>query len=167
MVYGVITFSSMLSIAVMPFYMVESQIIKKESINRMYNPFFYQISQFITSLPGILAIAASVGVMIIIIPDLNGYGNFVLIIFMSLVVAEQMAILFSLLSKHFAIGMANVVGIYGTLMLCMGFLQRREDIPGYFIWIYWSGFFTYSLRALLFNEFKDIGTINSQAYPNG
>lgn len=35
-----------------------------------------------------------------------------------------------------------------------GFTVQPDVIPDYYIWIYWSNFFAWSLRALAVNEFQ-------------
>mmetsp|Transcript_15159 Transcript_15159/g.12900 ORF Transcript_15159/g.12900 Transcript_15159/m.12900 type:complete len:169 (-) Transcript_15159:453-959(-) len=118
MLYYVDAFLVFMSIAALPFFMIERSIIKKETQNQLYNPFYYQIAQFLTYLPGIAVIALVSSLFVVLIPNLNGFGIFFLTLFLSLVVAEGLAVLMSLLVPHYIIGMALVAGCYGMFMLC-------------------------------------------------
>lgn len=93
--------------------------------------------------------------------DLSNFGIFLLLLFLSLVIAENVAILFSLLVPHYIIGMALVAGFYGMFMLCQGYMIVKSQIPDYLIWGYYIAFHTYSFKGFMHNEFKDIASFSS------
>ena len=156
LLFYVNAFLVFMSIAVLPFFMIERGIIEKEIHNGLYSPIHYQVSMFITSLPAVGLIAIVSSLLVNLIADLNGFGFFFLILFLSLVCGESLALLISLVVPHYIIGMALVAGTYGVFMICEGFLIVRKDIPGYFIWIYYIGFHTYSFEGFMVNEFESI-----------
>lgn len=90
-----------------------------------------------------------------------------MILFLSLVVAESLARLVSLIVPHYIIGMALIAGLYGFFMLCEGFLIIYPDIPGYLIWGYWMAFHTYSFEAFMYNEFQSISSFTSNEFSSG
>jgi len=156
-----------MSIAVLPFYIIDRGIVQKEVNNTLYHPLHYLTSQFFVSLLGVAFISIISTLFVVLIADLNGFGIFFVILFLSLAVAESLCRLISLLVPHYIIGMALVAGIYGMFMLTQGFLIVKDDIPGYLIWLYYIGFHTYSFEGFMYNEFNSIEKFNSQQYANG
>lgn len=84
-----------------------------------------------------------------------------MILFLALVIAENIAILFSLLVPHYIIGMALVAGSYGMFMLCQGYMIVKSKIPDYLIWGHYISFHTYSFKSFMHNEFNDITAFSS------
>lgn len=48
-------------------------------------------------------------------------------------------------------------------MLCEGAFKVKDDIPGYFIWVHYIGFHTYSYRVFMYNEFEPIDHFDAGA----
>lgn len=167
LLFYVDAFLVFMSIAVLPFFMVERSIINKEVKNKLYRPWHYQIARFITAIPGIALIAIISTILVVLPSGINGFGIFFVILLLSLIIAESLTMLVSLLVPHYIIGMALVAGFYGMFMLCQGFLIVKSDIPGYFIWVYYIAFHTYSFEAFMHNEFSGIDSFNSALYSNG
>lgn len=156
-----------MSIAVLPFYIMDREIVQKEVNNVLYHPIHYLTSQFLVSILGIALIAIVSTLFVVLIADLNGFGIFFVILFLSLTAAESLCRFVSLLVPHYIIGMALVAGIYGMFMLTQGFLIVKDDIPGYLIWLYYIGFHTYSFEGFMYNEFNPIEKLNSLQWASG
>lgn len=167
LLFYVNAFLVFMSIAVLPFFLMERSIIRKEVYNNLYQPFHYQLSMFLTSLLGVFTIAIFSTILVVLLAKLNGFGIFLLILFLSLVVAESLTRLVSLLVPHYIIGMALVAGLYGMNMLCEGFMILKQDIPGWFIWGHYMAFHTYAYQAFMYNEFHSISSITSGQFANG
>lgn len=163
LLFFVDAFLVFMSIAVLPFFMIERGIVEKEVHNKLYSPIHYQVAMFLTSVPGVAIIAIVSSLLVNLIANLNGFGVFFLILFLSLVCGESLAMLVSLVVPHYIIGMAIIAGLYGVFMICQGFLIVRDQIPGYFIWIYYLGFFTYSFEGFMVNEFEPIQKFDDSA----
>jgi ABC-type multidrug transport system ATPase subunit len=156
-----------MSIAAMPAYMMERAILEKEIINKLYHPLLYQLSSWVTSWIGVFLISLISTIIVVFMASLNGFGNFFVVIFLSLLIAEGVVSLVSILVGHYIIGMASIAGIYGMFMLCQGFLVVKNNIPPWFIWGYFIAFHTYSFRALMWNEFKEITKIDGSNFTDG
>ena len=168
---GLIAFSGgfmvFLTIAAIPFYIIERDIIKKEINNGLYTPLQYLLSSFIISLLGIFCFAISTSLIIMFMSKLNGFGTFFLFILLNLIVGEGIVRLISLIVPHYIIGMAIIACLYGIFMLCQGFIAVKNKIPNYLKWIHYWGFQTYGFEALMYNEFDKIESFNSLIYPTG
>ncbi|KAF1794373.1 P-loop containing nucleoside triphosphate hydrolase [Phytophthora cactorum] len=128
-----------MSIAVLPFFIEQRAVFLRERANSNLNVFSYVIANFLV---GYLA-------------GLNSYGIFLLIVFLSLVVAESLMHLVAACVSQFIIGMAIGAALFGWFILCMGLFVPRPAIPDYWIWGHYLGFLSYGFEALMHNQFHN------------
>jgi len=155
-----VAFFVFMSVAVLPFTVMERDIVDKEVRNGYYHPFVYQTAQAIASIPGAALLALVTTTIIISMTKLREPIWYFLNIFLSLVCAEAMAQFVSHLVPHFIIGIGLVAGVYGLFMLLQGFMLVPSDFPGWLAWSYNCAFHTYSWRSFMFSEF------HNQVYPD-
>ena len=117
-----VAFFIFMSVAVLPFTVMERAIVDKEVLNNYYNPIYYQVSQAISSIPGCAILAFLVTVIIVGMAKLNDPLWYFLNMFLSLMVAEALAHIVSHCVPHFIIGIALLAGMFGFFMLYMGFM---------------------------------------------
>lgn len=149
-----VSFFIFMSVAVLPFTVMERAIVDKEVMNKYYHPILYQVSQGLSSIPGAALLAGLTTVIVVPMLKLNNPGWYFLDMFLSLVVAEALAQLVSHVVPHFVIGMAVIAGLYGFFMLFLGFMLVPSDFPGWLRWTYNVAFHTYSWRTFMDNEFR-------------
>lgn len=143
-----------MSVAVLPFTVMERAIVDKEVQNKYYHPIMYQIAQAISSIPGTAILASLVTLLIITMTKLKAPGWYFLNMFLSLIVAEALAQLVSHVVPHFVIGMALLAGLYGFFMLFQGFMLIPSDFPDWLSWCYYVGPQTYAWRTFMVTEFR-------------
>lgn len=100
-----------MSIAVLPFTVMERAIVDKEVRNSYYHPAAYQLAQATSSIPGTALLAFIVTVVVIGFTKLRDPLWYFVTMFLSLVCAEALAQLVSHVVPHFVIGMALVAGV--------------------------------------------------------
>ncbi|ETO59497.1 hypothetical protein F444_22170 [Phytophthora nicotianae P1976] len=144
-----------MSIAVLPFFIEQRAVFLRERANSNLNVFSYVIANFLGALPGIFLIALSSTLLVGYLAGLNSYGIFLLIVFLSLVVAESLMHLVAACVSHFIIGMAIGAALFGWFILCMGLFVPRPAIPDYWIWGHYLGFLSYGFEALMHNQFHN------------
>jgi ABC-type multidrug transport system ATPase subunit/ABC-type multidrug transport system permease subunit len=154
-IFFVFAFMVFMSVAVIPFYMMDRATYFRERFNGEYGVGSLVISQYLSTVPGIFLIALVSSAIVVFMCSWHNFGMFLLLLFLSLVCAESFMAFMSSISPHFIIGIALACGLYGFYMLCEGFFQVRSQIPGWFIWVYYMGFHTYSFRGAVVNEFRD------------
>ncbi|GMF37149.1 unnamed protein product [Phytophthora fragariaefolia] len=142
-----------MSIAVLPFFIEQRAVFLRERTNSNLNVLSYVVANFFGALPGIFLIALSSTLLVGYLAGLNSYGMFLLIVFLSLVVAESLMHLVAACVSHFIIGMAIGAAVFGWFILCMGLFVPRPAIPDYWIWGHYLGFLSYGFEALLHNQF--------------
>ena len=163
-----VAFFVFMSVAVLPFTVMERDIVDKEVRNKYYIPAAYQLAQAISSIPGIAILAFLVTLIIITMTKLNAPLWYFLNMFLSLICAEALAQLVSHVVPHFVIGMALVAGLYGFFMLFMGFMLVPSQFPTWLRWTYNVAFHTYSWRTFMYNEFCCEDDVRFEGpYPTG
>jgi hypothetical protein len=143
-----------MSVAVLPFTVMERGIVDKEVGNKYYHPILYQISQGICSIPAAALLAFLVSLLIITMLKLDDPLWYFLNMFLALVVAEALAQLVSHVVPHFIIGMALLSGVFGFFMLFQGFMLVPSEFPNWLRWVYNVAFHTYSWRTFMVTEFR-------------
>jgi len=144
-----------MSVAVLPFTVMEREIVDKEVRNSYYHPAVYQVAQGIASIPGTALLAFVTSLIIISLTGLREPLWYFLNMFLSLVCAEALAQLISHIVPHFIIGIGLVAGFYGLFMLLQGFMLIPSEFPGWLSWSYNCAFHTYAWRSFMYSEFHD------------
>ncbi|GMF11085.1 unnamed protein product [Phytophthora lilii] len=142
-----------MSIAVLPFFIEQRAVFLRERTNSNLNVYSYVVANFLGALPGIFLISLSSTLLVGYLAGLHSCGIFLLIVFLSLVVAESLMHLVAACVSHFIIGMAIGAAVFGWFILCMGLFVPRPAIPGYWIWGHYLGFLSYGFEALMYNQF--------------
>ncbi|KAG6966149.1 hypothetical protein JG688_00006893 [Phytophthora aleatoria] len=158
----VIIYLVFLSIAVLPFFIEQRAVFLRERNNSGLNVFSYVAANFLGALPGIFLIALSSTLLVGCLAGLNSYGVFLVVVFLSLVVAENLMHLISAIVPQFIVGMALGAAVFGWFILVMGLFVPGPAMPNYWRWAHRLGFLSYSFEALLFNQFRDDLSLQSQ-----
>jgi len=151
-----VAFFIFMSVAVLPFTVIERDIVDKEVLNRYYHPFSYQVAQGLASIPGAALLAGLVSVIILTLVKFQDPSWYFLNMFLSLATSEALAQLVSHVVPHFVIGMALVAGLFGFFMLFQGFMLVPSDFPNWLRWTYNVAFHTYSWRSFMVTEFRGL-----------
>jgi ABC-type multidrug transport system permease subunit len=149
-----VAFFIFMSVAVLPFTVMERDIVDKEVLNKYYHPIAYQVAQGLASIPGAALLALLVSVIIVSMLKFNDPYWYFLNMFLALLTSEALAQLVSHVVPHFVIGMALIAGLFGFFMLFQGFMIVPSDFPNWLRWTYNVAFHTYSWRSFMVTEFR-------------
>jgi len=150
-----VAFFIFMSVAVLPFTVMERDIVDKEILNKYYHPYSYQIAQGIATIPGSAVLAGLVSLIIITMLKFKDPSWYFLNMFLSLLTSEALAQMVSHAVPHFVIGMAMIAGLFGFFMLFQGFMLVPSDFPDWLRWTNKVAFHTYSWRSFMVTEFRD------------
>jgi ABC-type multidrug transport system ATPase subunit len=150
-----VAFFIFMSVAVLPFTVMERDIVEKEVRNAYYHPMVYQVAQAFASIPGAALLALITTIIIVGMTGLRSPFWYFLNMFLSLVCAEALAQLVSHIVPHFIIGIGLVAGFYGLFMLLQGFMLIPSEFPAWLRWSYNCAFHTYAWRSFMYSEFHD------------
>ena len=161
-----VAFFVFMSVAVLPFTVMERDIVDKEVANKYYHAGYYQLSQALSSIPSAAVLAFLTTLIIIGMTKMNDPLWYFINMFLSLMVAEALAQFVSHVVPHFIIGMAALAGMYGFFMLLEGFMILPSDFPNYLAWLHPVALHTYAFRTAMVTEFQDIDAFDG-AFANG
>ncbi|CAJ1951950.1 unnamed protein product [Cylindrotheca closterium] len=151
-----VAFFIFMSVAVLPFTVMERGIVDKEVLNGYYHPIAYQVAQGLSTIPAAGILAGLTSVIIVFMLKLNDGWWYFLNMFLALCTAEALAQMVSHVVPHFVIGMAGIAGLFGFFMLFMGFMVIPSDFPYGLGWTYDVAFHTYSWRSFMVTEFQNL-----------
>eukprot|EP00538_Stauroneis_constricta_P000453 CAMPEP_0119555380 /NCGR_PEP_ID=MMETSP1352-20130426/7618_1 /TAXON_ID=265584 /ORGANISM="Stauroneis constricta, Strain CCMP1120" /LENGTH=914 /DNA_ID=CAMNT_0007602133 /DNA_START=1 /DNA_END=2743 /DNA_ORIENTATION=- len=161
-----VAFFIFMSVAVLPFTVMERDIVDKEVLNKYYHPIAYQTAQGLATIPGAGLLALLVSVIILTMLNFNDPFWYFLNMFLALLTSEALAQLVSHVVPHFVIGMAMLAGLFGFFMLFQGFMIVPSDFPDWLKWTHYIAFHTYSWRSFMMTEF-DGETFDTPQFPTG
>ena len=163
-----VAFFVFMSVAAVPFAVIERGIVEKEVQNGYYHPACFQFAQAIASVPGTFALAAISSGITLAMTDLRNFTPYLINMFLSLNCAEALAQLASHIVPHYIIGISLIAGVYGMFMLLQGFMLVPSEFPSWLEWFHYVPFHTYSWRSFMDNEFGgDDITFDSEEFPTG
>ena len=167
LLFFVQAFLVFMSVAAIPFIMEEKSVFMREKTNGAYTALAYVCAHAVSLLPGTFVMAVISSIIVVYMIHLNNVGNFIAILWLSLVYAEAMVLMVGSFSPHYIIGIALAAGLFGLFMVVMGFFIPFTEIGW---WIRWIGYCTphrYSWKAFMINEFGSIGNMTATGFPTG
>lgn len=147
-------FYSLVSVAVLPFIIEQTDIFARERANGSLCVTSYVVSNFIAALPGIFLFAIVSTTIVVLLADLNSYGWFLCNMFLNLVVAESLMHVIGAVVPHYIIGVGVGCAIYGVFMLAEGFILPKNMIPNWWIWLNYIAFNSYSYDTYVAAQFN-------------
>jgi len=165
--FYVAAFMVFMSVAVLPFFVMQRDIFTKERYNGTYGVIEYVLSKWVVSIPGVAILTLVASGLIVGMTGMNGFWVYTLDLFLSLMFAEAFMAMWAALVPHYIIGIAMAAGCFGFFMLCEGFIKIKDDIPGWLQWAHYAAPHTYTFRVFMINEFQYIDNFNSSLFGNG
>jgi ABC-type multidrug transport system ATPase subunit len=155
-----LTFLLTSSIEVLPIFLEERTILKRETGRGAYRVSSYVLSSTLVFLPFLFLIAvmyaAPVYFLVGLAADAGAFFFFLLTLWLVLVSANSFVSFFSALVSNFIMGNTWVTGIMGAFFLFSGYFIAKEYMPNYWLFLHYLSLFKYPLNALLINEYTHV-----------
>lgn len=149
-------FMIFMSIAVLPVYLNEKQIVVREKANASYSSLAYLSGHFVMEV-AFMAIMAIVLTAVVYYmagfnPSFTRFLFFAVTLFMSLLVAESIMILIAAMVPFLLAGIAMGAFLFGMFMVVQGYLRPVKRISWVLRWMQYFSLHTFSFNAFSINE---------------
>ena len=136
----------------------EKPVFLRERGAKMYKVSSYFFARSVAELPTMLFFPTLFGSIVYWMCGLNEavdrYFMFLLILAVISLTGQSLGQLIGTLLPNIGVAMAIIPLVNTVLMLFGGFYKNVNNLPVYFIWIYWSSMFHFGFEALILNEFN-------------
>ncbi|KAL9648047.1 hypothetical protein ABK040_012101 [Willaertia magna] len=140
------------------FLLEEKKVFLRERGSKMYSVSAYYLGRSVSELPNIIFFPILFGTiaywMCGLNPGADRFFIFLLIIVSVALAAQSLGMLLAVLAPTLDVASAVAPLLLTVLMLFGGLYMNVDNIPPYFIWIYWLSIFHYGYEALVLNEFR-------------
>ena len=151
-----VAFFSYMSMLALPAFALEKSIVIKEITNGYYNLFEYVLSTALMQVPVLILagfMSATGPYWFLnnfrgINPDFWRFVQYGLMLSLHLYIVESFAILIAVIVPNFVIGIIIYSSAISQTFVYNGFFISESNMPPYFVWIYYTSWFTYSTQGL-------------------
>jgi hypothetical protein len=165
--FGPAAFFVFLTIAALPFFMIERGIFEKEKNNNLYGIMTFVLSRTVASVPGLIVVGFSTCLAVVYMPAIDNYIEYAVIMTILLMIGEQVAMLISVIFPHFIIGMIFLGGAHAVSMQIEGFFKVNSKLPEYLQWASWGVINKYAFRGMMLTQFEHVDEIEESFYRDG
>lgn len=164
-----IAFFMYTSLEALPVFLAEREIFQREYSRGAYRAFSYTLASLLVFFPFMLIIASVYSLItwwlvgLANIPGLFFYNVFT--IFTILVTGTCFATMFSVLVPNPMVGQTAGSALFSVMFLFSGFFIPKDQIPNYWIWLYYLSLFQYAYSSLVVNAFKG-GNVSTSTMTN-
>ncbi|CAN0443751.1 unnamed protein product [Pylaiella littoralis] len=145
-------FNSFMNMAAIPVFTLEKEAVVKEVENGQYGVASYCIANSFVQIPFVLLIALCCATPVFFITSMNDdivrYGQFIVAMFLMLLVIESLTQIVGVVLQNFVLGIAVFASILSMFFVFNGFFIIPNNIPSFWIWIYWISPLRYSWEMM-------------------
>ena len=124
-----------MSVAVIPFAMVDRGIVQKEVRNHLFHPAFFHASQALAGIPVCLVLSALVSVIVLLMTGIKGNVGFFFILFLTFLCADATSMFVAHIAPEMISALCISSGIFGVFTMVMGFLVTPSQFPTGLGWL--------------------------------
>ncbi|KAJ6385411.1 hypothetical protein OIU77_028568 [Salix suchowensis] len=148
------------TVEALPIYLQERRVLMKESSRGAYNISSYMIANTIVFLPFLFAVAMLFAIPVYWIVGLNpsiaAFAFFAFVVWLIVLMASSLVLFLSAVSPDFISGNSLICTVLGAFFLFSGYFIPKENIPKYWLFMYYVSLYRYPLDSLLTNEYWSV-----------
>ncbi|XP_012065924.1 ABC transporter G family member 23 [Jatropha curcas] len=145
------------TVEALPIFLQERRVLMKEASRAAYSISSYIIANTIIFLPFLLAVAVIFSIPIYWLvglnPSISAFTFFTFIVWLIVLMASSLVLFLSAISPDFISGNSLICTVLGAFFLFSGYFIPKENIPKYWIFMYYISLYRYPLDSLLVNEY--------------
>ncbi|XP_052177562.1 ABC transporter G family member 10-like [Diospyros lotus] len=141
----------------LPILLREKRILMRETSRGAYRVSSYVIANTLVFLPFLLGVAllfsTPVYWLVGLRRDLDCFLYFSLVVWVVLLMSNSLVACFSALVPDFIVGTSVIAGFVGSFFLFSGYFISKDEIPKYWIFMYYLSLFRYPFECFMINEY--------------
>ncbi|BFZ58727.1 hypothetical protein PYCC9005_005792 [Savitreella phatthalungensis] len=150
-------FMSFMAVAYVPAVVEDLQNLRKERANGFYGPLSFMISNFIIGLPFLFAIVFLFSIISYWLIGMRpqGFGHFLLWLYLDLLAAESMVVAISAIFPIFVVALTLTAFANGLWMAVSGFLVPLPQLNVFYRYaLHYIDYQAYVFEGMMHNEFQ-------------
>ncbi|XP_058107851.1 ABC transporter G family member 23 [Magnolia sinica] len=145
------------TVEALPIFLQERRVLMREVSRGAYKVSSYMIANTIVFIPFLLAVAILFAIpvywLVGLNPSFSAFIFFVLVVWLIVLMASSLVLFLSAVSPDFISGNSLICAVLGAFFLFSGYFIPKENIPRYWIFMYYASLYKYPLDSLLINEY--------------
>ncbi|XP_038901111.1 ABC transporter G family member 23 [Benincasa hispida] len=141
----------------LPIFLQERRVLMKEASRGVYKISSYLIANTIIFLPFLLAVAilfaAPVYWIVGLNPSIQAFAFFTFVVWLIVMMASSLVLFLSAISPDFITGNSLICTVLGGFFLFSGYFIPKQNIPKFWMFMYYISLYRYPLDAMLVNEY--------------
>lgn len=159
------------TVEALPIYLQERRVLMKEASRGVYKISSYMIANTIVFIPFLFVVSILFAIpvywLVGLNPSFSAFAFFVFVVWLIVLMASSLVLFLSAVSPDFISGNSLICTVLGAFFLFSGYFIPKENIPKYWIFMYYVSLYKYPLDSLLINEYWSLrGDCFSQSYSN-
>lgn len=148
------------TVEALPIYLQERRVLMKEASRGAYNISSYMIANTIVFMPFLFAVAILFAVpvywLVGLNPSISAFIFFNFVVWLIVLMASSLVLFLSAVSPDFISGNSLICTVLGAFFLFSGYFIPKENIPKYWLFMYYVSLYRYPLDTLLTNEYWSV-----------
>ncbi|XVE79012.1 hypothetical protein DITRI_Ditri14bG0023600 [Diplodiscus trichospermus] len=148
------------TVEALPIYLQERRVLMKEASRGAYRISSYMIANTIVFMPFLLAVSILFAVPVYWIVGLNpsiaAFTFFTFVVWLIILMASSLVLFLSAVSPDFISGNSLICTVLGAFFLFSGYFIPKDNIPKYWLFMYYVSLYRYPLDSLLTNEYWNV-----------
>ncbi|KAF6149883.1 hypothetical protein GIB67_008604 [Kingdonia uniflora] len=145
------------TVEALPIYLQERRVLMKEASRGSYKVSSYMLANTMISIPFLLVVAILFAVpvywLVGLNPSFTAFAFFLLVVWLIVLMASSLVLFLSAVSPDFISGNSLICTVLGAFFLFSGYFIPKENIPKYWMFMYYVSLYKYPLDSLLVNEY--------------
>ncbi|XP_065868046.1 ABC transporter G family member 23 [Euphorbia lathyris] len=159
------------TVEALPIYLQERRVLMKEASRGAYKISSYMIANTIVFLPFLFAVAVIFAVpvywLVGLNPSLSAFIFFTFVVWVIVLMASSLVLFLSAVSPDFVSGNSLICTVLGAFFLFSGYFIPKENIPKYWMFMYYVSLYRYPLDCLVTNEYWSVRSECFSWHQNG
>ncbi|KAG9459586.1 hypothetical protein H6P81_004094 [Aristolochia fimbriata] len=145
------------TVEALPIFLQERRVLMREASRGAYKVSSYVVANTLVFIPFLLAVALlfafPVYWLVGLNPSMVAFTFFVATVWLIVLMASSLVLFLSAVSPDFISGNSLICMVLGAFFLFSGYFIPKENIPRYWIFMYYVSLYKYPLDCLLINEY--------------